>query len=146
MKLFLATCFIALIPAFASAQTDAPKPAPVEPVLAKYHAGYGRVGVRLGTDKKTGLPQIIALIHNGSAQYYGLKVGDILVRIDKNLTSTLSGDEISLALRGPVGSSVEVAVQREDNPHYFVIAMKRQAMTPFSNDKLNPPTDSLYEP
>jgi C-terminal processing protease CtpA/Prc len=153
MKPLLVACLIGLLPALASAQvpssTDTDKPTPFEPVLAKDHEGLGRIGIHLAYDKATGLPHIDALVRGGPAVDFGLRVGDIIIKIDKNYTNTLTQDEISIALHGQPGTGVELTVQRGDNPRYIVRAVERRILTADQENMAQPPqdeTDKAYEP
>lgn len=148
MKPLRAACLLALIPALAFAQTTPPpdtstKEQPFEPVLAQNHTGLGRIGVRLTFDKATGLPMISALTRGGPAVDYGFRVGDVIIKIDKNYTSTLTEDEVSLALHGEPGTGVELTVQRDDNPKYLVRAVERRVLSATKEDMTQPPMSGV---
>jgi len=128
----------------ATAPVDAPpKPAVFQPVLAKDHQGLGLIGVRLAFDKATGLPQIVAIIRGSPAADFGLRVGDILVRIDKNLTTSLTEDEVHLALRGQPGTGVELTIQRDDDPHFLIRAVERRVLFADSEEMIQPPLSEV---
>jgi C-terminal processing protease CtpA/Prc len=147
MKSLLAACLLVFLPALASAQTDAnAKPPPFQPIVAKDHEGDGRVGVRITYDKDTGLPVIAALTRSGPAECAGFRVGDVIIKIDKNYTNTLTADEISIALHGQPGSGVELTVQRDDNPRYFVRAIERKVIRPDQEDMTMPPMSGVARP
>ena len=150
MKLLLTACLSAILPAVALAQAVPPadataKPAPFQPILAKDHQGLGRIGVHLEYDKVTGLPHIAALIRGGPAVDYGFKAGDVIIRIDKNYTSTMTPDEISLALHGEPGSGVELTIQRDDDPHYIIRAIARRIIRPDEEYIAQPPRSQVGE-
>jgi len=141
MKSIHAACLLALLPVVAFAQatapTDAPpKDAPIEPVVASQHDGPGRVGVSLIFDKTTGQPQISALIRGGPAADVGFKVGDVIIKIDRNYTNTLTEDECRMALHGEPGTGVELTVQRGDDPKFIIRAIERRVLSPKSDDML----------
>ncbi len=151
MKLFHAACLLVLMSPLAVAQSTVSSDAttkvpPVEPVLERDHSGPGRIGVRLVFDKDTGLPRIAALIRGGPASDFGFRVGDIIVRIDKNMTYTLSQQEVELALHGEPGTSVELAVQRDGNPRFIIRALERRVIPIGSIDNILPPTDEVTVP
>jgi len=150
MKTILAACLIGSTPAIASAQTvpvpDNNRPAPFQPILAKDHEGLGRIGVRLAFDKLTGLPQIAAITQGSPAADFGLRVGDVLVKIDKNLTSSLTQDEIRLALHGQPGTGVEFTIQRDDNPKFVVRAVERRVLLADAEDMIHPPMSEVAKP
>ena len=149
MKLFLTACLSGLVPVLAVAQTSStdapPKPAPFQPLVAKEHQGLGRIGVRLAFDKATGLPKIIALTRGGPAADFGLRAGDVIIRIDKNYTTTLSQEEVSLALHGEPGTGVELTIMRDDDPHYIVRAVERRILRADQEDIAQPPRSEVGE-
>jgi C-terminal processing protease CtpA/Prc len=148
MKLLLTAC-LTVIPALAFAQATPPventKPAPFQPLVAKEHEGNGRIGVRLAFDKATGLPRIIALTRGGPAADFGLRAGDVILRIDKNYTSTLTQEEVSLALHGQPGTGVELTIQRDDDPRYIVRAVERRILRADQEDIAQPPRSEVGE-
>jgi C-terminal processing protease CtpA/Prc len=134
MKTLLAVCLLAMLPAFASAQTIGPtdqpvKPKPIVPVLARDHSGPGRIGVRLAFSKETGLPQIVGMIRGGPAADYGFCIGDVIIKIDKNYADSLTPDEVRLALHGEPGTGVELTVQRGDDPRLIIHSIARRILT-----------------
>jgi C-terminal processing protease CtpA/Prc len=150
MKLLLTACLTGLLPSFALAQATPPadlttKPAPFQPLVAKEHQGLGRIGVRLAFDKATGLPRIVALTRGGPAADFGFRAGDVIIRIDKNYTSTLSQDEVSLALHGEPGTGVELTIQRDDDPHYIIRAVERRILHADQEDIAQPPRSEVGE-
>jgi C-terminal processing protease CtpA/Prc len=133
MKFILTVSIASLLPVLALAQTSpvdgpSPKTQPVEPILEKDHSGPGRIGVRVVIAKDTGLPVIVSLTRGGPADDYGFKVGDVIVKIDRNFTSTLTPDQIKLALHGEPGSGVELTVQRGDDPRLIVHSIERRVL------------------
>jgi C-terminal processing protease CtpA/Prc len=150
MKLFLVVCLTGIVPAAALAQATPPpdtatKSAPFQPLVAKEHQGLGRVGVRLVFDKQTGLPHISQLTRGGPAADYGLRAGDVIIRIDKNYTATLSQDEVSLALHGEPGTGVELTIQRDDDPHYIIRSVERRILRADQEDIAQPPRSEVGE-
>ena len=150
MKSFLAACLTCFLPALALAQappdtTTPPKSQPFEPIVAKDHQGLGRIGVRLAFDKASGLPKIIALTRGGPAADFGLRAGDVLIRIDKNYTNTLTQDEVSLALHGEPGTGVELTIQRDDDPHYIIRAVERRIIHADQEYIAQPPRSEIGE-
>jgi C-terminal processing protease CtpA/Prc len=150
MKMLLTACFTGFLPALAFAQATPPpdmttKPAPFQPLVAKEHEGLGRIGVRLEYDKTTGLPHIAALTRGGPAADYGFRAGDVIIRIDKNYTTTLTQEEISLALHGEPGTGVELTIQRDDDPHYIIRAVERRILRADQEDIAQPPRSEVGE-
>jgi C-terminal processing protease CtpA/Prc len=151
MKLLLSICLTGILPAVALAQATPPpdmqatKPAPFEPLVAKEHMGLGRIGVRLAFDKDSGLPRIIALTRGGPAADVGFRAGDVIIRIDKNYTSTLTQEEVSLALHGEPGTGVELTICRDDDPHYIIRAVERRVLHADQEDIAQPPRSEVGE-
>ena len=150
MKLLLCLSLTALLPAVALAQATPPPdanahPTAFQPLVAKEHMGLGRIGVRLAFDKDSGLPRIIALTRGGPAADFGLRAGDVIIRIDKNYTSTLSQDEVSLALHGEPGTGVELTIQRDDDPHYIIRSVERRVLHADQEDIAQPPRSEVGE-
>jgi C-terminal processing protease CtpA/Prc len=150
MKLLLTACLSGFIPALALAQTAptpdaAAKNPPFQPIVSADHQGLGRIGVRLEYDKLTGLPHIAALVRGGPAADFGFRAGDVIIRIDKNYTATLTQDEISLALHGEPGTGVELTIQRDDDPHYIIRAVERRILRADQEDIAQPPRSEVGE-
>ncbi len=148
MKPLFTLCLVALFPTLALAQAtnslDAPvKLTPFEPIVAADHSGMGRLGVRLSFDKVTGLPQIIGITRGSPAADFGLRVGDVLIKIGKNLTTSLTEDEARLALHGDPGSGVELTIQRDDDPHLVVLAVERRVLTADTEEMIQPPMSEV---
>ncbi len=152
MKTLCAACFIGFLPVLALAQTVPPldtaptTPPPFEPVLASAHQGPGRIGARIEYDKVTGLPYIAALIRGGPAEDFGFRVGDFIIKIDKNFTNTLTPEQVSLALHGEPGTGVQLTIQRDDDPRYIVRSLSRRVLAPGSQDVVNPPMSGVGMP
>ena len=150
MKLLLTVCFTGILPALALAQAtptpDAPaKATPFQPIVAQDHQGLGRIGVRLEYDKVTGLPHISSLVRGGPAADFGFRAGDVIIRIDKNYTTTLTQEEISLALHGEPGTGVELTIQRDDDPRYIVRSVERRILRADQEDIAQPPRSEVGE-
>ena len=155
MKLLFTFCLIAFLPAMAFAQAtpaaaatpDAnAKPQPFEPIVAAAHSGLGRIGVRLTFDKATGLPTIAAITRGSPALDFGLRVGDVLIKVDKNYTNTLSEDEVRLALHGDPGTGVELTIQRDDDPYFVVRAVERRILFDDMEEMTSPPMSEVARP
>ena len=99
--------------------------------------------MQLEYDKATGLPHIAALIRGGPAADFGFRAGDVIIRIDKNYTSTMTQDEISLALHGEPGTGVELTIQRDDDPHYIIRAIERRILHADQEDIAQPPRSEV---
>lgn len=157
MKSIFTACLllglIALFPTLASAQaaiappsTEAAKPKPFEPIVAEEHSGLGRIGVRLAFDKILSMPIIVGITRGSPAADFGLRVGDVIVKIDKNYTNSLTEDEARLALHGEPGTGVELTIQRDDNPRFVVRAIERRILSNDLEEMTHPPMSEVAKP
>ena len=71
---------------------------------------FGGIGVQLGGDR-TGV-FVASVFPDSPAEAAGLLVGDILVAVGREATAGLAVDDVRLLLRGPVGSVVELTLER----------------------------------
>ncbi len=80
---------------------------------------YGGIGASVGVrnDKVT----IVDLIEGYSAQRQGMRIGDVIIKIDDNAVSKENVEDLSELLKGDPGSSLKVIVKREavDEPITF---------------------------
>jgi len=145
MKFIAYAAFLVLLNVVARAQmptTPPPeakdKPKPFAPIMASQHQGPGRIGVRL-VFEKDGACVIGGLVRGGPAYDVGFRVGDSIIKIDKNLVSTLTPDEARLALHGRPGTGVELTVMRDDNPRFIVRAAERRVLSYDVEEMAQPP-------
>ena len=71
---------------------------------------YTGLGVQV--DVRDGLPTILAPLPGGPAERAGLASGDRMLTLDGKSTRGLTSDEVRSMLRGPVGSTLEVLIER----------------------------------
>jgi C-terminal processing protease CtpA/Prc len=121
---------------------DDKKPKPFQPVNAREHEGSGRIGVRL-VFNKDGTCVIGELIRGGPAADVGFRVGDVIIKIDKNYVNSLTQDEARLALHGRPGTGVELTVQRDDNPRFIVRAAERRILSGDTEEMTQPPVSEV---
>jgi C-terminal processing protease CtpA/Prc len=125
---------------------DKNKSKPFAPVVVSQHQGEGRIGVRL-VFGKDGSCVIGGLVRGGPAYDVGFRVGDTVVKIDKNYVSTLSPDDARLALHGQPGTGVELTVMRDDNPRFIVRAAERRVLSGDVEEMAQPPvSESAPQP
>ena len=145
MKFTVYAAFLALLTLGAGAQMpttpppdDSAKPKPFAPVLASQHHGAGRIGVRL-VFEKDGTCLIGGLVRGGPAYDVGFRVGDVIIKIDRNYVSTLTPNEARLALHGRPGTGVELTVMRDNSPRYIVRAAERRVLPHDVEEMAQPP-------
>ena len=81
----------------------------------------GGLGIELGIDAD--FPKIISPIEGGPADRGGLKTGDIIAKIESSSTKGLLLRDVVKRLRGPVGSTITLTIEREGaaQPLEFVL-------------------------
>ncbi|MFA3782914.1 S41 family peptidase [Melioribacteraceae bacterium 4301-Me] len=85
---------------------------------------YGGIGATIGLrdDKIT----IVDLIEGYSAQRQGLRIGDIITKINDEPVSKENYQDISELLKGDVGTTVSITVQREGVPNELNFNLVRE--------------------
>ncbi|MES2178724.1 MAG: S41 family peptidase [Gemmatimonadota bacterium] len=76
---------------------------------------YGGVGMLLEEQKANGLTRIVVqrVFHNSPAEANGVLEGDVITKVDTmSVTGDIKIDQVSNALRGPVGTTVNVQYAR----------------------------------
>jgi carboxyl-terminal processing protease len=69
------------------------------------------IGVELGLEQGR---LVVASVYPGSpADGAGIRLGDMVVSVDNTAAAGLAADEVQLLLRGPVGSAVQIILQRD---------------------------------
>ncbi|MDD5727120.1 MAG: S41 family peptidase [Victivallales bacterium] len=85
------------------------------------HLGIGIMGVK---SKRSGL-KVIYTLKDSPAAESGLKVGDLIIRIDNQPTGGLTFQQCGKLLKGPVGTVVRLEVLREGLNNPLVFNIKR---------------------
>lgn len=70
------------------------------------------VGIGVVVDQRVGSPEIISVVDGSPADRGGLHAGDIIISVDGDDTSRLSVDDLAELVRGDVGTSVRLRVER----------------------------------
>lgn len=88
------------------------------------YAGIGAMIRKIG-------PQIIIsdLLENNPAQKAGIKIGDILLEINGHSVSSKSSSQINDLFKGEPNSTIELTLERPNNPKPFKKTMKREQIT-----------------
>ena len=85
---------------------------------------YGGLGMEIGM--RNGRVTIISPMNNSPAERAGIQAGDMINKIDGESVATLSPEIISKRLRGPVGTDVEISVERPGFESEFTIKLVRE--------------------
>jgi len=84
---------------------------------------YTGLGVQV--DVRDGWPTILAPLPGGPADRAGLRTGDRIIELATKSTRGLTGDEIRSMLRGPVGSPLEIVIERPGAPSPIPVKLTR---------------------
>jgi len=79
---------------------------------------FGGVGMQITSE--AGVPKVLAPIDDTPASKAGIDPGDRIVRIDGKPTDGMSLNDVVSTLRGPVGTSVTIAIERGDKAPFDV--------------------------
>ncbi len=85
---------------------------------------YGGIGASIGL--RNNQITVVELIEGYSAQRQGVRVGDIIYKIDSTLVNKDTYDELSKLLKGDPGSLVRVEVEREGYEENVVFNLVRE--------------------
>ena len=73
---------------------------------------YVGIGVRV-TETEDGQPQVVSIFPNSPAETSGIKVGDVIVKVDGTSTEGRDLDDVLGEVRGEAGTEVTVTVQAD---------------------------------
>jgi carboxyl-terminal processing protease len=90
----------------------------------QFQGEYSGIGVQF--EIREGGITVIAPLEGTPAYRLGIHAGDRIVEIDgKPVAKTITNDDVFRMLRGPSGSTVEVAIAREDEPAPLHFSIER---------------------
>ena len=84
---------------------------------------YTGLGVQV--DVRDGWPTVLAPLPGGPAERAGLQTGDRIVEAAGKTTKGLTGEEMRNVLRGPIGSSLSVVIERPGSTNRIQIRLTR---------------------
>ena len=83
----------------------------------EYSEGFstleGYVGIGVGLEDVTNGVQVSEVIRYSAAEEAGLQIGDLIVKLDGEDVTALSGQQVVDKLRGEAGTTVKLTVQRQ---------------------------------
>lgn len=94
------------------------------------HPNPGPANIGVFLSKRLGYVTVVSILPGSPAEKAGVKVGDLIDRIDKMPTRDLSAVQIERLLAGPAGSTVTVAVVREPRGEPQKISIVRAVLPP----------------
>ncbi|MEQ1500741.1 MAG: S41 family peptidase [Myxococcota bacterium] len=87
---------------------------------------FGGLGITIEVDPHDGRLLISCPLRDTPADHAGLRADDHILRIDGESTINLSLDDAVNRLRGPVGASVDLEIQREDLRDPLTVPIRRE--------------------
>ena len=89
-----------------------------------FHGEYSGIGISF--EIRDGAIVVISPLEGTPAYRLGIRAGDRIVEIDgKPLVKTINNDDVFKLLRGPSGTTVGVAIAREDEPEQLRFTIER---------------------
>lgn len=85
---------------------------------------YGGVGMEIGIQNKK--ITVIAPMDETPAQRAGIRPGDVIIRIDREPTRSMTLEEASQKLRGKIGSRVSIEIERPGVNQPFTLELTRE--------------------
>jgi carboxyl-terminal processing protease len=79
------------------------------------------VGIGISVSTRDSEPRLVEVYEDTPAYKAGLKPGDVIVSINGQAVSGLPLEEMTGLVRGPVGTTVEMTVRRDDEPMTFTM-------------------------
>ncbi len=86
---------------------------------------FGGLGIEVTMDEDSGLVRVVSPIDGSPAARAGLRSGDLIARIDDSPVKGLNLRDAVAKMRGPVGSSVALTMQRANTHAPFRVALTR---------------------
>ncbi len=106
------------------------EPKEFEELTSQTSGELSGVGIRLAIDEKTSKLTIVEPLPNSPAASAGLKSGDTIVRINDQPTATMNINQASEAIKGEVGTEVNLKIARKGQPAFDVILERAQIELP----------------
>jgi len=88
------------------------------------------VGIQISQEEETNEIVVVAPIEETPAYEAGLLTGDVITAVDGQSTEGMDLSDVVNLIRGPVNSSVELSVTREEKPLSFTLARARIEIHP----------------
>ncbi|MGL5078385.1 MAG: S41 family peptidase, partial [Waterburya sp.] len=105
-------------------------PAEYEELSNQTSGELSGIGIRLGIDKETKKLTVFEPIPNSPATKAGLKAGDQIVSIDGKPTTKMTLEQASAAIKGQVGTKVNLEIARSSKPAFEVSIARAQIELP----------------
>jgi len=86
---------------------------------------FGGLGIEVTMDEESGLVRVVSPIDGSPAARAGLRTGDLIARIDEHPVKGLNLRDAVARMRGPVGTSVALTLQRASGQNPFRVSLTR---------------------
>lgn len=86
---------------------------------------YCGIGAYVSTNDK-GLCYIVSTMKGEPAEKVGIKAGDIIYKVDGEIVTSKTSDEIVSLLKGKEGTEVDIEIAREGEAEYISFKLKRK--------------------
>jgi len=83
------------------------------------------VGIGVVVDQRSGAPQIISVIDGSPADLAGLQAGDVIASVDDVNTVRLSINDLAELVRGDVGTTVRLGIERPGQSRKLEVRIRR---------------------
>lgn len=83
----------------------------------------GRIGGGIGAEigVRDDRPTILRVLPNNPAEGSGLKAGDVITKVNNSSTDGWEADKTAEAIRGEIGTTVKIGIERDGQPQEFTI-------------------------
>jgi hypothetical protein len=88
------------------------------------HRPYGGIGIRI--EPTNGLIGVVDVFDNSPAEKAGLKVHDVISRIDDEAVNNWTTSQVATKLRGPIDTKVNLSIIREGQNNPLEITITRE--------------------
>lgn len=82
-------------------------------------------GLGVQTDVRDGWPMVLSTLPGGPAERAGLQAGDRIIAVGGKSTRGLTGEETRGMLRGPVGTSIDITIERPGSHSSIPVRLTR---------------------
>src|SRR5262245_18259399 len=90
----------------------------------EFHGEYSGIGIQF--DIRDGVIVVISPLEGTPSYHLGIRAGDKIVEIDgKPVPKTVNNYDVFRMHRGPSGSTVQMAIEREDEPELIKFSIER---------------------
>ncbi len=87
---------------------------------------FAGVGIVIDVDPNTKSLLVVQTIDGGPADKAGLQAGDVILSVDQKPTQGLTTEQDSSLIRGKVGTTVQLSVQRQGQPKPVLVTITRE--------------------